>query len=853
MPNLTIEEAKAFIEDAKKARRDWLTVADRSWNEIKRKQRNTRLFSNTPNSSRRRQKYPLWWSIFKIRQPLILSRVGIPIGKDTTQDGSDNIGATAALCYERLAINLAKTFDFFDVMSAVRDDGIATNFGQVRAYYERDEVREPVRERITPQQDEETGEIAFYDSFGNVVITDEIGQDDEGYFIETDELIDVENEKICLEPVLYKDILIDPDVRRWERVKRIAFCEHYSERQFAEVFGRAALSTLPSDSDDKSNSDESAKKAPAIKVWEYWDLYEGECYWFADEGQGFIKPKEYPGKDDEDYAEDLKEKRGPYDLDSFFPCPPPFVLNKPTDDFWPVPEFAQLEDLIDDIHQIFTRMVSVTKAIRVRLLFDNNVNGLQEALNELSEADAIGVPNLAQSLANAGGTLDAVVQFIPVEQLINGLNQLYGALEQRLNVCYKLTGTSDLLQGFVTDQTDRTFGERQLQEKYALNQISEAQAKMQEFVRASYELICQMALRNFKDASLEQYILPRTLPPDHQPRYQAALDLLKSKTKRFRIELETDSTIALNEEYDKARRLELVNTMTAAIEKVASIAQSSPKLVVVELHALKFLIQGFRQGKMFQNEITAAIDQVIEAAKTAEAPFNKDETAAQLKREELQIQQAIQQYKIQSDERLEVAKLNQAQGMESMRVQLEQFKLNQDAAAAQIQQQLEAYKVQSQSAEASAELQLGYEKLKSEMAAQQQMLQLRSDELILQLRKLTDERDATQFQQMLDARVAEYEMQLRAAQQQLDAVRSDLDIKERVMTEQRLQAEHQLEQLRASLELQGARIGQISSTPAAPPVVNVTLPTPVVKRRLKVARDESGLATDYVIEDTREG
>jgi len=852
MPKLTIEEARAFVTDAKKARSDWLSCADRSWAELKKRQKNGKLFSNTPNSVRVRQKYPLWYSIFKIRQPLILSRVGVPVGRDTTQDGNDTVAATAALCLERLATNLARAFDFFDVMCAARDDFLATNFANVRAYYEREEIKEQRREYITPQTDEASGEVVFVDSEGNIVVTDAIAQDEQGYFIETEELVDVENEKVCLEPVLYKDMLIDPDVRRYSRVKRMAFVEHYSEREFAEVFGRKALSTLPHDEDGLSNED-AKKKRNTIVVYEYWDMFERECYWFAENGEDFIRPKNYINRDDEEYGEAIADKNGPYDLEHFFPCPPPLVINQPTDDFWPVPEFYQLQDLFDEIHSIFSRMVLLTRAIRSRILYDSNVEGLQAALNELSEADAIGVPNLAQALSGVGGRLDAVVQYIPVGELIAGLQQMYGGFEQRLNVIYKLTGTSDLLQGFVTDQTNRTFGERQMQEKYALNQQADSQQKMQEFVRASYELLVEMALKNFKDDSLVRYIIPQTLPPDHREQFPQAMELLKNKRKRFRIELETDSTIAINEEYDKARAIELANTLTAALEKVAGIAQSQPALVIPELHALKFLIQSFRQGKMFQNEITASIDQIIKAQEAmTEKPFDKDQMAMQLKREEMEFQRQLQQYKVQSDERIEVAKLQQAQSTQAFEAQLAQFKLQQEASAAATQAQLEAYKVQSQQAQSSAEMQMEYERLRADIAQQQQMLQLRSDQLVLELRKLVDEKDATQFQQMLDARVAEYDMQLRAAKQQIEAVQTDLDLKERVMTEQRLQQEHQLQQLTTALDMQKQRTEMIA-TAATPPVVQVQMPTPKTTKTIKAKRNESGLVDTYEVSEMSEG
>lgn len=854
MPKLTPEEVRSFISDAKKARENWLVTAERSWSEIKKRQKNGNLWSVSPNNARRPAKYPLWYSIFKIRQPIVFSRVGIPIGKDTTQDGSDNIGATAAICLERLAINLARSFNFKDVMCTVRDELLATNMGNVRAYYERKEIKEPVVERLAAQPDEVTGEMNFFDSVGNPVGPDEeISQDDQGFFRETEEVVDVEEERICLEPVVYKDGLFEPDVIRFHRMKRIAFLHKFSQRDFKAHFGAKAFATLSQDDDHLSTNSEAAQKRESIRVWEYWDKHENETVWLPEEGKDFIKPIGYGDEYDEE-GEEEETRVGIYDLDGFFPMPEPLMINQPSDEFYPVPEFYQLQELIDFIHTIFSRMIALTKAIRARLLFDNNVDGLQAALNEATEGDAFGVPNLAQSLANAGGTLDAVVQYIPTEKLIQSLGNMYTALEQQLNTAYKLTGTSDLLQGFTSDASQKTYGERQLQEKYALNQISEAQDKMQEFVRASYELMVEMALRNFKDSSLERYIIPQTLPEDHKPRFPAALALLKDKRRRFRIELETDSTIALNEEFDKRMRMELVQTLTQSLEKCAGIAESNPGLLKVELHAMKFLIQGMRQGKMFQNEITAAIDAVVQQidASAGQPVFNKDEKALQLQEQKMQIDAQIQQQKIQSDEQLEIAKLSQAQQIANLDQQFEQFKLQAAAAQEQAAQQLEVYKLQSEGSQAAQELQLAFEKTRAEIAQQQQLLQLRSDELLIQLRKLSDEKDSTQFQQMLDARVAEYEMQLGAAQQQIEQVNADLAIKERYMTEARLQQEQQLKELQAAMEMQRHRQELMMAQPQQQPAINIQMPTKQVKRKVKVSRDESGQIADFQIEEQQD-
>ncbi len=793
---VTIEEAKSFITSAHQVKQNWQTMAKRSWDEIKKRQVNGKLWSVTPNSTRKKARYPAWYSIFKIRQSLVLSRVGIPVCKDTTQDGSDNVGATAAIIRERLAVSLAKSFPFLEVMAASRDDFLATNFALCRGYYERKTIKEKIKEYLQPQKEvDETGqEVAvFYDASGKVISEGDIRQDDEGFFIYHDKVIDVEDEKICLEPLIYKDVYVDPDIKRWTRCKRLAFECHYSEPEFKTLFGSEAYADLASP-EDTSPQDEAAPKLQRIKVFEYWDYYDREVYWFAENGSQFIKPRNAYLPEDPDDADDYlgEDLNGLYNLDAFFPCPPPLIMNAPTDEFWPIPEYYQLVEIIDEIHQIFSRMIETTRAYRARLLFDSSIDGLQEAINEMPETGAIGVSNLTQSLVAAGGDLKSVAQYIPVDGIIKSLEQLYQSLEQRLNVIYKLTGTSDLLQGLITDPTQRTFGERQMTEKYALNQLEEPQRKMAEYVRDCYELLTEMALKNFKDSSLDMYIMPATLQPQDKDRYRQALGMLKDNQKRFRIELETDSTIALNEEYDKEMRIELVNTLTKALEATANIAQQSPALVGVELHALKFLIQGFRQGKVFQSEITEAIDNVIkmnaEAAAKEPAPFNKDEAMAKFKMDELNANNQLTIAQMQIRERTEMAKI---QSQES----IEMAQLQQTERIAGLKAQIETFKLQSEQGTAATEIQIQYEKLSSDIQLRMDELAIERDKNFIKMREIGDAKEAEQFRIMFESRALQLEESLAASQQMLDESYMQLDMKERFMTEQRLQSEHQLQKI----------------------------------------------------------
>ncbi len=840
---VTYEEAKAFIKDATRYKNNWEMVSNRSWDEIKKRRPDGKLWSLDMTKNRRMVRYPVWNSIFKIRQSLILSRLGIPICRDTTQDGSDTVGATAAILKERLAASLAKAQPLFDNLCASRDDFLATNFSIGRVYYERDEVKERVKELVVPEKrisPEGIEETIFFDSEGDEIATDDIMQDDEGYFIYRNQIVDVENETVCYEPILYRDVYVDPDARRWQRVKRLAFANYYSEPEFKEIFGADAFMDLSRGTPDMESGELAYPKRQTIKVYEYWDYYDRQCYWFAENGSKFITPRSYlMPEEDEGYG--YKELNGLYNLHGFFPSPPPLIMNSPTDEFWPIPEYYQLMEVIYEIHAIFSRMMETTRAYRARLIFDDTIEGLKEALNELPEAGAIGVTNLSSSLVQSGGRLENAVQYIPTEGIIASLQQLYISLEQRLNMVYRLTGVSDMLQGLAADQTQRTFGERQMTEKYALNQLEEPQRKMAEYVRDVYELLTETAIKNFKDASLEMYIMPQTLQPGDRERYGAALGMLKDNFKRFRFELSTDETIALNEQYDKQMATELVNTLTSALEHTASIAESQPELVAIELHALKFLIQRYARGaKLFQTQITESIDNVVrkneEQAANAQPPFDKDQAMYQLEVQRFQLE-------VQRDQ----AK-SQVQMFDSQtNAQLAQMEMAQKERLAQLKAQLESMKMNAQAATENNKMQISYQELIAGINQSREELAIRQQELLLEYQKVSNAKEYEQYKLMLEDKFGTADAQLARTAQMIEAQYTQADMQERWATEQRLQAEHGINEALAQVEMLTKMKSAMNEQPAQvqqqQPGVVIEAPKPVpttIKRTKKVELDRKG-------------
>lgn len=823
----SIEDVRNFIADVDKKRDNWLTVAERSWLEIKKRNRNGRLWGGYDlDRVRRVVRYPLWWVTMEIRKSITLSRLPIPVLKDT--QGDDPLGRTACVIGERFTKGILKTFDALSVFCSGRDDFLITNFAWCRAFLKVIEGEEEEKIRLQeiqppPQMDPNGQPIPpqgpiFITPDGQQVAQPEF--DDLGAYVSTGQMIPVYDEQVYLDHGLYSDLYVDPDARRWSQVKKLAFKYEYTYRDFSAKFGAKALEKIATkDIDDHKNG-------RPIVVFEYWDYFTREVKWCAENSDDFfqpstiavpnthVNPPELEEVDPDDETDEADKERADssdiYGLDNFFPCAEPLCLNAPTDEYWPIPEYFQVREILDDVHNITTRMFLLTKAIRVRFLFDGSIPELKQLVNESSEGTGLSVPNLSEALINSrDGTLAKLVAYFPVKEMIEGLGNMYTAFNQRLDMYFQATGINDLIRGAASD-VEKTYGERQMEGKYALNRIEPYQRAIQEWIKNSYQILMEMGLKNFSDQTIDEYITPQTLDPEDKQRYVPALKLLKSnRRRRFRVDFETDSTININEQYQKQQAIEMGNAVTKMLEATANIAETQPELAATELAVAKHVISQYSDGKLLVDEFISSIEEVMDKMKQPKEPeFDKDRAQAGLDAQKAKDDSAFKRLQLQTQTQLEIAKLTQ--------------KSQQD----QITNQLKQLEIQIQNGASQAELQVLVGRIQAEIAQGWADLNLRKEEMMQFAAAEGGKQSIEAFRAQIDARVAAKEMTLAEAGQALEAFRTQIEardahasLEERIATEARLQDEHKMSKEAHAAET-FAKIAEVMTPepPKAPPI-----------------------------------
>jgi hypothetical protein len=182
--------------------------------------------------------------------------------------------------------------------------------------------------------------------------------------------------------------------------------------------------------------------------------------------------------------------------------------------------------------------------------------------------------------------------------------------------------------------------------------------------------------------------------------FQAAVAILRSdKLRGFRVDIETDSTIAADAEADKASAVELFQGTMMGIQAIAPVAAAAPELVEPLGDLLMFTYRRFRVGRSMESKLEEALVKVSERLEQmaanpppnpeqvkAEAEIEKQKMETQRAQEEFQMEMQAKQadLEIQREKNaMEIEKMQAELEIEKQRLELERQKMGMEAIAAQ--------------------------------------------------------------------------------------------------------------------------------------------------------------------------
>jgi hypothetical protein len=331
------------------------------------------------------------------------------------------------------------------------------------------------------------------------------------------------------------------------------------------------------------------------------------------------------------------------------------------------------QDQANEIDEITGRIQHLTRALKVMGIYAADEAAIERLMKEGNDAVMIPVKNWAAFIEKGG--LQNAVQFVPLADVVNSLQQLYQAREACKQIIYETTGLSDIIRG--ASNAAETATAQQIKSQFASLRLNDMKDDMARFARDVLRMKAQIMCSKYQDETLinASGIM-------HTPEAQLvpqAIALLRNATMRdFNIDIETDTLVLIDQQQDKQERIEFLTAVGGYLQQAQAAAQASPEMLPLLSELLLFGVRGFKIGRTMESSLEQFVQMAKQQAGQKSGPTpeqQKMQADAQAKQAELQ----IEQQKAQAQLQIEQLKINNEQQVEARKIQLEQEKAQLDA------------------------------------------------------------------------------------------------------------------------------------------------------------------------------
>jgi len=522
-------------------------------------------------------------------------------------------------------------------------------------------------------------------------------------------------EKVCVDYVFYRDFVWG-SARFWSEVPWVAKRSWLTRSEIAEKFydgdlDKAKAITLDYTPDRMGDgmqlSDETKSFFKKAEVWEIWNKADQTVYFIPPGTPGVV----------------LKEEKNPVlQLEGFWPCPRPLFATQTNETLVPVPDYVEYQDQAAELDDLTGRIAALTTALRANGVYDASVPQLARLLQDGQDNKLVPVDQWA-AFAEKGG-IPGAISLVPIKEIAEVLIGLYNARQQVKGDLYEVTGMSDIIRG--QGDKNETATAQRIKGQFASMRLEDRRSEVARFCRDTIAIMAEVISEMFSEESLLQMsgmsqmfeeeiqkalesVPPPPQPPQDAPpeqmqqmqmmamqayqqkqqmavqqaqqeamqNFQKAVDILRSdKLRGFRVDIETDSTIAADLEADKMAATELVKSTFEGLMGAGQIVMQAPELLEPMGQLLMFAYRRFRVGRTVEASLEDALDQMAKRIQNAPQQPSPEEIKAKAEMEKQQAESQRDQQKHDFEMQAKAADFQMdqqrnAMEMEAMRAELE--------------------------------------------------------------------------------------------------------------------------------------------------------------------------------------
>jgi len=648
-----------------------------------------KLYANLERlaSISREREFQLFWANVQVLGPSIYSRPPVPVVTTKFKDRKP-LPRTASEVLERSTVVTFDSQSIDDTMRLVRDDMTTVGRGQIWCRYE--------------------------------------AKADDGAL----------QQKVCIDHVNRKDFLHDP-ARNWKEVDWVANRAWMTRKEARKRFKKTSGDAYKDAAYEVQKDDVTGETDNKLKAgfWELWSRSTDKVVWIS-EGVEVL----------------LDEGKPHLSLEGFFPCPRPAYGTTQRGSLVPVPDMLFYKDQLEEINEITGRIAALSESLRLRGFYPAGAGEIGDAIEAAIKATSnnqILVP-ISNWAALGGANAKDMILWLPLDMVATTIQQLIELRKQLIDDVYQITGLSDIMRGSTV--ASETLGAQELKSQYGSIRIKDRQDELIRIARDVTRIAAEIMAENFSAKSLlamSQLEIPtdadiaKQVAPLEQQAAQMAAELKQAmadpevqaqakqnpekaqeaiqgvqqqaqqlqqqvqqlkqtvtieqvmkflrdnRVRCFTLDIETDSTIAPDENAQKQRATEYVTAMTGFLQQVVPSVQTVPQIAPLAADMIRFVNSQFRVGRQFEQTVEEFTDQMKQMAS---APKNEGPTPEQMQAQADQQAGQLAAAKMQSD-----AKVAQSDALLAQKdLELKTTIASKDAELAGLKLQLEKYKVDTQ-------------------------------------------------------------------------------------------------------------------------------------------------------------
>jgi len=672
------------LEDSDKTEKDWRDDA-KAVVDIYRGEDVSSTAIGSDGQKMRKNTFNILWSNIETLKPAIYNKTPVPNVQRRFKD-EDQLGKAVAQVLERSLEFMVDASDFDRPMSDAVDDYLLVGRGVTRVRY--------VPTFGTPEQPE--GEMP--------------GEMEENYEEPVGEVV---REEVVAESVAFEDFRRGT-ANKWTEVNWVGFQHKLTKQDIEEKFGEemadsVGIDVYKEEDDTYDNETNRSQREGRVRVWEIWCKETKKVY--------FIAPsfKDKP----------LKEADDPLGLSGFFPVPRPIYTLTTTDSLIPVSEYYLYKTLATELNNVTKRIIDILKGLRLRGIYDSRMSEI-ERLMDSGDNKMIPLDGASQYL-DAGG-LDRAIWMMPIDKYVGVVNQLYAYRQNLITSIYEITGISDVLRG--TSVASETATAQSIKANYGSMRLQRRQREVQRYARDVIRLMAeviaeqfsvdtlqkmtglnfpteeekammqsqmQMQMQQFQMQAQQMQMQGQQPAPPQQPDPQM-LERLEQPTweqiqqvarddlmREFKVDIETDSTVAANDAEQQQNITELLTGITSFLSGIGPAVESGAVPMETAKSLLMAAVRRFKLG----TEVETAVDKI------GDQPIQNPEQQTGESGEAEMAKQQAEMARLQSEQQAEMAKQKMELELAQSKHQMEMQKLEREAQIDQADHQMKMQEMQA--------------------------------------------------------------------------------------------------------------------------------------------------------------